>query len=99
MYDPQAISVGYAGDGSLGARRTPEFLARLDDLDLNDLSLGDFEVVPVGESGAVVTYRAHFRTARGLDTTVIASSVWHREGPEWKTKFFQATAEPLPNAR
>jgi len=99
MYHPDAISIGYAGDGSLGARRTPELLSGLHDLDLQDLSLEDFEVVPVGEDGAVVTYRASFTSARGMNTAVKASSVWHREGDAWRTMFFQATAEPLSAAR
>jgi len=94
MYDDGAISIGYAGDGSVGVRRTSELLRGLPDLDLEELALGDFEIVPLGDEGAVVTYRARFRTGRGVRTTVLASSVWHLEGAEWKTKFFQATATP-----
>ncbi len=95
MYDRNAISVGYGSDGSPGARRTPELLAGLQDLDLRDLSLADFEILPVGSEGAVVTYRASFRTGRGLERTVVASSVWHREADGWKTMFFQATEVPI----
>src|SRR3712207_4027157 len=78
VYGAEASSVGYGSDGSLGARRTPEFVSGLEDLDLQDVSLSEFEVISLGEDGAVITYRASFRTGRGLETTVIASSVWRR---------------------
>ena len=94
LYDERAISIGYAGDGSVGARRKPELLSGLEDLDIGDLSLGGFEVLPVGGDSAVVTYRADFRTGRGIDSSVMATSVWHPNGLEWRTKFFQATAAP-----
>lgn len=69
LYDERAISIGYAGDGSVGARRKPELLSGLEELDIQELSLGGFEVLPVGGDSAVVTYRADFRTGRGLDSS------------------------------
>ena len=95
LYDAQAISIGYGADGSVGARSSEELLSGLDDLDLREVSLEDFKVLPVGNDGAVVTYRSSFKTGRGFETTVMASSVWKRDASGWKTMFFQATAAPL----
>jgi hypothetical protein len=91
VYDERAISIGYGSDGSLGARRTPEFVDGIGDLDLRELSLSDFELIPLGDDAAVLTYRAGFRTGRGLDATVIATSVWRRAADGWRTMFFQAS--------
>lgn len=91
LYDTDAISIGYGSDGSVGARRTPDLIRGLDDVQIRDVVLDDFQTVPLGEDAAIVTYRATYRSD-GTAKTVRASSVWHRADDGWKTKFFQATA-------
>ena len=91
LYDSDAISIGYASDGSVGTRRTPDLIGGIDAVEVRDVVLDDFQTITLGADAAVVTYRATYRSD-GTLRTVRASSVWQRAEDGWKTKFFQATA-------
>ncbi|MGA8866522.1 MAG: nuclear transport factor 2 family protein [Candidatus Sulfotelmatobacter sp.] len=67
------------------------------DSDLVELTPYDFKVVEVGEDAAVVTYDAVVREALQEDQGPPPryqhfSSVWVKQGGQWKLKFHQATA-------
>jgi hypothetical protein len=70
----------------------------LGDTGLEELTPYDIEVVPLGDNGAVVTYDAIVREAPQQDQDAQPryqhfSSVWMKQGGQWKLKFHQATAE------
>ena len=57
----------------------------------------DFKVLPVSENVAIVTYDAIMEVAVDDDEIQIPryqhmSSVWVKQGEQWKLKFQQATA-------
>jgi hypothetical protein len=69
----------------------------LGDTDLVELTPYEIKVVALGDIGAVVTYDAIVRTAPQEDQGPPPryqhfSSVWIKQGSEWKLKFHQATA-------
>jgi hypothetical protein len=69
----------------------------LGDSDLLELTPYDMKVVALGEMGAVVTYDAVVREAPQEDQGAPPryqhfSSVWVKQGGQWKLKFHQATA-------
>jgi hypothetical protein len=70
----------------------------LGDSDLLELTPYDMEVVPLGDNGAIVTYDAIVREAPEEDQGPPPryqhfTSVWIKEGGQWKLKFHQSTAE------
>ena len=93
MYADDAISIGYAHDGSLGARRTVELLEGIGQLDVQEPALDDFVTMPLNDDAAIVTYRVRYHSNSNGQWSVRASSVWYRDHDSWKTKLFQATAE------
>jgi ribonuclease HI len=73
-----------------------EAVNNLGDSDLVELTPYDMKVVALGESGAIVTYDAIVREAPQEDQGPPPryqhfSSVWIRQGQQWKLKFHQAT--------
>jgi hypothetical protein len=69
----------------------------LGDSDLIELTPYDMKVVPLGDLGAIVTYDAIVREAPQEDQGPPPryqhfSSVWVKQGDQWKLKFHQATA-------
>jgi len=69
----------------------------LGDTDLVELKPYDFQVLPLGDDAAVVTYDAVVREAPKQDEGPPPryehfSSVWVKQGGAWKLKFHQATA-------
>jgi hypothetical protein len=74
-----------------------EAVDNLGDPGLVELTPYDIKVVPLGDTGAVVTYDAIIRDAPEEDQGPPPryqhiSSVWGKEGGQWKLKFHQATA-------
>jgi hypothetical protein len=77
---------GEAAEGNLG------------DSSLVELTPYDMEVVPLGDNGAIVTYDAIVREAPEEDQGPPPryqhfTSVWVKQGSQWRLKFHQATAE------
>jgi hypothetical protein len=71
--------------------------AGLGDSDLVELTPYDMKVVALGDSGVIVTYDAIVREAPQEDQGPPPryqhfTSVWVKQGGQWKLKFHQATA-------
>jgi hypothetical protein len=86
--------VGIDGELAQGA----EAAGGLGDTDLVELTPYDIRVVPLADNGAIVTYDAVIREAPEEDQGPPPryqhiSSVWMRQGGQWKLKFHQATAK------
>lgn len=82
-------------DGKLLARQ--EAADNLGDSSLLELTPYDIRVVALGEDATLVTYDAIVREAPGEDQGPPPryqhfSSVWVKQGDQWKLKFHQATA-------
>lgn len=74
-----------------------EAAGSLGDSELVELTPYDMKVVPLGDSGAVVTYDAIVRETPQEDQGPPPryqhfSSVWIKQGDQWKLKFHQTTA-------
>jgi hypothetical protein len=70
----------------------------LGDTDLVELTPYDIKVVPLADKGAIVTYDAIIREAPEEDQGPPPryqhlSSVWIKQGEQWKLKFHQTTAK------
>jgi hypothetical protein len=59
-----------------------------------DLSLSDFEAVPLTTEISLVTYRAEKRTADGTVLHSLRSSIWISDGTQWRILFHQGTLLP-----
>jgi hypothetical protein len=75
-----------------------EAAGNLGDADLVELTPYDMEVVPLGDNGAIVTYDAIVREAPEEDQGPPPryqhfTSVWTKQGGQWKLKFHQTTPE------
>jgi hypothetical protein len=86
--------VGIDGELLEGA----EAAGGLGDTDLLELTPYDIKVVPLAGNGAIVTYDAIIREAPQEDQGPPPryqhiSSVWIKQGEQWKLKFHQATAK------
>lgn len=82
-------------DGKLLERQ--EAVKELGDSDLLELTPYDIKVVAAGENAAIVTYDAIVREAPKQDEGPPPryqhfSSLWLKQGNNWKLKFHQATA-------
>jgi ribonuclease HI len=82
-------------DGKLLARQ--EAADNLGDSSLLELTPYDIRVVALGEDATIVTYDAIVREAPEEDQAPPPryqhfSSVWVKQGDQWKLKFHQATA-------
>jgi len=85
------ISVG--SDGKVHPKS--ELLGDLASTDLNEYRPYDIQVVGLNDGAAVVTYDVIVRMAHYDDETPRyqhVSSVWVKQGQDWKLKFQQATA-------
>jgi len=74
-----------------------EAIDNLGDSDIVELTPYDMKVVAVGDDAAIVTYDAIIREAPEEDQGPPPryqhfSSVWVKQGDQWKLKFHQATA-------
>jgi len=72
-----------------------EMLEALNVVNLQDFSMYDAQVLPLTDSAAVVTYNVILRMNVGADRAPRyqhLSSVWVKQGADWKLKFQQATA-------
>ena len=72
-----------------------EMLEALNAVTLQDFSMYDAQVLPLTDSAAVVTYNVILRMNVGADPAPRyqhLSSVWVKQGADWKLKFQQATA-------
>lgn len=86
--------VGIDGELVQGA----EAAGGLGDTDLVELTPYDIKVLPLAEDGAIVTYDAIIREAPEEDQGPPPryqhiSSVWIKQGEQWKLKFHQSTAK------
>jgi hypothetical protein len=84
------ISIGT--DGKIHSRE--ELLGDLSSTQLAEYRLYNVQVVPLNEGAAVVTYDAIVRMVHYDDETPRyqhISSVWVKQGEDWKLKFQQAT--------
>ena len=74
-----------------------EAIDEIDDSDLVELTPYDMKVLAMSEDTAIVTYDAIFREAPKEDEGPQPryqhfSSLWVKQGDQWKLKFHQATA-------
>lgn len=86
--------VGVDGELVQGA----EAAGGLGDTDLLELTPYDIKVVPLADNGAIVTYDAIIREAPEEDQGPPPryqhiTSVWIKQGKQWRLKFHQATAK------
>lgn len=82
-------------DGKL--HEADEAIDELDDSDLVELTPYNMKVLPMSDDTAMVTYDAIFREAPKEDEGPQPryqhfSSLWVKQGDQWKLKFHQATA-------
>jgi hypothetical protein len=87
-----------ASDGELHTKA--EVMPLIGDVKIEDYSLTDFKVLPIGERCAIITYRADIRaTYKGqyFPPKLYMSSVWVRRQGSWRLTFHQAT--PVPQAK
>jgi len=73
-----------------------DMLEGVNQVNLQDFSLYDVKVLPLNDSAAVVTYNAIVRMTVGAEAAPRyqhLSSVWVKQGDQWRLKFQQATAE------
>jgi hypothetical protein len=85
------ISIGT--DGKTHVRE--EILGDLPSTELAEYRLYDVQVVPLNEGAAVVTYDVIIRMIHYDDETPRyqhISSIWVKQGSDWKLRFQQATA-------
>jgi hypothetical protein len=85
------ISIGT--DGKTHVRE--EILGDLPSTELAEYRLYDVQVVPLSEGAVVVTYDAIIRMVHYDDETPRyqhISSIWVKQGNDWKLRFQQATA-------
>lgn len=87
-----------ASDGELHTKA--EVMPLIGDVKIEDYSLTDFKVLPVGEQCVILTYRAEIKaTFKGqyFPPKLYMSSVWVRRQGSWRLTFHQAT--PAPQAK
>lgn len=82
-------------DGKLSGR--DEIIGMMSEITIKQFRTYDFKVVPVTENVAIVTYDAILEVTSEDDDIRIPryqhlSSVWVKQGDQWKLKFQQATA-------
>jgi hypothetical protein len=82
-------------DGKLNDR--DEIIGMMSEITIKQFRTYDFKVVPVTENVAIVTYDAILEVTSEDDDIRIPryqhwSSVWVKQGEQWKLKFQQATA-------
>ena len=82
-------------DGKLNDR--DEIVGMMSEITIKQFRTYDFKVVPVTENVAIVTYDAILEVTSEDDDIRIPryqhlSSVWVKQGEQWKLKFQQATA-------
>lgn len=82
-------------DGKLRGRE--EIIGMMNEFSLKEYRQYDFKVLPVSENVAIVTYDAIMKVDVDDDEIQIPryqhlSSVWVKQGEQWKLKFQQATA-------
>jgi hypothetical protein len=86
--------VGVDTDGQTIDR--DEILERFNEITLQEYTIYDVEVRPLGDAAAVLSYDAIVRITGG-DSVIPryqrVSSVWVNQGGMWKLKFRQATAK------
>lgn len=90
---PDFILVGI--DGKLHEKQ--EAIDELGDSEILELTPYDIRVVALGDAGVIISYDAVFRKAPEEDQGPPPryqhfSSVWIKQGDQWKLKFHQATA-------
>lgn len=82
-------------DGKL--RDRDEIIGMMSEITIKQFRQYDFKVVPVSDNVAIVTYDAILQVTVEDDEIQIPryqhlSSVWVKQGDQWKLKFQQATA-------
>ena len=65
-----------------------------DTLPWQSYELSDAEVVPLGDDGAVLTYGGAATRADGSAYRAQFTSIYVRDGAEWKLAFHQQTPDP-----
>lgn len=86
-----------ASDGQLHTKA--EVMPLIADVKVEDYSLRDFKVLPIGDQCAIVTYRADIKASykgQYFPPKLYLSSVWVRRSGSWRMMFHQAT--PVPEA-
>lgn len=87
-----------ASDGELHTKA--EVMPLLNDVKIEDYTLSDFKVLPIGDQCAILTYRAEIKASyRGqyFPPRLYMSSVWVRRQGSWRLTFHQAT--PVPESK
>jgi hypothetical protein len=81
------------GGKGLGDKKAE--IAMVDEFELQNYTLKDFAVKPLGTHAALVTYAAHYEGKSGSEVTKsdsIFGEVWVHEGNAWKALYVQETA-------
>lgn len=85
-------------DGQLHTKA--EIMPLIKDVKIEDYSLTDFKVLPMGDQCAIVTYAADIKASykgQNFPPKLYLSSVWVRRHGSWQMTFHQAT--PIPEAK
>jgi hypothetical protein len=81
-------------DDGDGARDMKTEVAEIDQLELTQYALKNFDIKPIGTDGVLVTYAGEYSgTAAGqpVHQKAVYSEVWVRRGNTWKVLYIQET--------
>jgi hypothetical protein len=84
------LSIGSGGDSGHKA----DMVEGISDSDVTDIQLYNFKFVPIDENSAILAYDSVIHRPRhnvGARRYQHVSSVWVKQGDNWKLKFQQAT--------
>ena len=84
------LSIGSGGDSG----HKTDMVEGISDSDVTDIQLYNFKFVPIDENSAILAYDSVIHRPRhnvGARRYQHVSSVWVKQGDNWKLKFQQAT--------
>jgi hypothetical protein len=81
-------------EDSKGFTDKKAILEQIDQFELTQYTLKDFDVKPIGSNAALVTYLAEYTgkyEGKSLQSKTIYGEVWTKHGNEWKLLYVQET--------
>lgn len=81
-------------EDGLGFRDKKSNVAEIDQLSIEQYTLSNFTIKPIGASGALVTYIAEYSgtySGQATHAKEVFGEVWVRSGTQWKCQYVQGT--------
>lgn len=79
-------------DDGGGSRNAKAEVAEIDEFNLDQYTLKDFKIKPIGADGALVTYMAEYTVSgQSVHQKAAYGEVWVRRGSDWKLLYVQET--------